>query len=90
MADSVVLTKTTAGSYYIVEEYGASQPNEKPFTRADFTVLSNLGLIKLVPPPEHYAVMAKAHPPEEWTVGTDTGFTTVLQVTEAITALANL
>jgi len=90
MAKSVVLTKTAAGNYYIVEKNEAGTTIcEKPFTSADFTVSYATNTIKLVPPQGHKAVMVEYHNPEDWTVGIETGFTTVLQVAEAITTLAN-
>ncbi len=91
MAKSVVLTKTAAGNFYIVEKNEAEVVIcEKPFTAADFTVSFATNKIKLVPPQGHVAVMVEFHSPEDWTVGAETGYTTVLQVAEAITTLAKL
>ena len=92
MAVSVVLTKTTSGIYYIVEkDENGITINEKPFVAADFTVTCIYAqyLIKLVPPEGHYSVMFIAYAPEAWTIDGVTGFTTTLEVAEAITALAN-
>lgn len=92
MAKSVVLTKTAGGNYYIVERNAAGTIIlEKPFPAADFTVSFGRGTIKLVPPTGHLPVMTDeaGYAPGEWTIGAETGYTTVLQVAEAITTLAN-
>jgi len=90
MAKSVVLTKTAAGNYHIVEtDENGVEINNKSFSVADFTESFTFNTIKLIPPARHENVMTKAYIPEEWTVGLTTGFTTRLEVSEAITTLAN-
>ena len=91
MAESVTLTKTAGGNnYYIVEKNSSEVTiNEKPFVQGNFTVSSSLGIIKIVQPLGEYPIMVKGYPPEAWTIAAETGYTTLLQVAEAITALAN-
>jgi len=84
MAESVVLTKSANLDYQLV--IGGNLAETIQFPRADYSTTA-LG-VKLTP----YLgreLMKKHYPPEAWTVGIVTGFTTNKEVTDAITALEN-
>jgi hypothetical protein len=91
MAKSVTLTKTAAGNFYIVEKNTAGTTiNEKPFISGNFDVSSQKGTIRiLAPESRYYPIMLLEYLPAEWTIGGVNGYTTILQVCEAITTLAN-
>jgi len=84
MAESVVLTKSTGNDFQIVVE--GIYNYTKQFPRADYQT-TQYG-VRLVPY-TGASLMLKEYPPESWTVGVTTGFTTNKEVTDAITALAN-
>lgn len=82
-AESVVLTKSVGGDFQIV--IGGQFSYTKQFPSANYST-NKYGII-LNPPCGCPELMFKHYPPEAWTVGGSTGFTTNKQVTDALTAV---
>jgi len=83
MAETISLTKSIGGDYEIVVNGSYSYTKQFP----DFKYTVDSAGVKLIPRAKKDILMFKYYAPSEWTINDTSGFTTIKEVTDAITVL---